>query len=210
MKNIIPGLLCLLIMIAIPLQAAETLAFQDYLPETCYQLGRYQQQKKISGLTKPVETQGVFAFACDKGLIWHTAAPLRETLIYQRQGKTQLVHADGSQQPISGVVQRQLGLMLNNLLGGNAAYLEKNFTLAKKDQGLQLIPRKKRLEKFLQRIDITREQDAVNIHLQHQGDEYTAIRVYAIQSFSAFDVAQCSQLLAVEQSHKLCQQLINP
>nr|WP_324256892.1 hypothetical protein [Cellvibrio fontiphilus] len=210
MKKIIACLLCLTPFVAWPLQAADTAILQEYLPQSCYQLGRYQQQKSVRGLVKPIETQGYFAFACDKGLLWHTSAPLTETLIYRLQGATRLVRGDGSQQKLSGVVQRQLGQMLNNLLGGNKAYLERAFVIARSEQGIQLVPRKKRMEKFLQRIDIAREQDTVSIRLQHPGGEYTAIRVHAIQSFELLNTSECSQQLAVERSADLCQQLFNP
>jgi hypothetical protein len=182
-----------------------------YLPESCYQTGRYTQQKSVAGMNKLLETHGRFAFACDKGLLWHTAAPLSETLVYQLRGTTQLVRADGSSQRLSGTVQRHLGQMLNHLLGGNSAYLEKTFFIAATDTGIALTPRKKRMEKFLRRIDITRTADAVAIRMQHQGDEFTAIRVYELQPLPSLNAMQCAQLLEAEPPvASACQQLLTP
>lgn len=184
---------------------------KHYLPESCYQTGRYTQQKSIAGINKLLETEGSFAFACDKGLLWHTALPLNETLVYQLQGGAQLVRADGTSQKLSGTVQRHLGQMLNHLLGGNSAYLEKTFVIAATEMGIQLTPRKKRMEKFLRNIHITRSSAAVTIRMQHQGDEFTAIRVFELQPLAALTAPQCAQLLPAGNSVAVaCQQLLAP
>lgn len=188
--------------------ASATALLKNYLPESCYQTGRYQQQKKLDGLTKLLETQGSFAFACDKGLLWHTAEPLNETLVYRLQGTTQLIKADGSTQKLSGSLLRHLGQMLNHLLGGDSVYLEKNFVITATESGIRLTPRKKRMEKFLRAIDIARTDADVSIRMQHQGEEYTAIRVYELQTLPALTANQCMQSAGVAAS--ACQQLLAP
>lgn len=185
-------------------------SLNHYLPESCYQTGRYTQQKSIAGMTKLLETEGSFAFACDKGLLWHTAEPLNETLIYQLQGAAELVRADGSHQKLSGTVQRHLGQMLNNLLSGNSAYVEKTFDVVTTETGVRLTPRKKRMEKFLRRIDISRSSDSVTLRMQHQGEEFTAIRVYQLQPLASLTASQCTQLLATASLAIACQQLFGP
>lgn len=187
-------------------------SLDGYLPEGCYQTGRYEQQKSLAGMNKLLETQGSFAFACDKGLLWHTAAPLNETLVYSLKGTTQLVRADGSSQKLSGTVQRHLGQMLNNLIGGNRAYLEKTFSISATDTGIRLTPRKKRMEKFLQAIDMTRTTDAVTIRMQHQGEEFTAIRVYQLQALQKLDRDECVHINTANDSSitAACQQLSTP
>lgn len=212
MKKIILLFFCGLVVPVSALAMAADDVLDGYLPEGCYQAGRYEQQKSIAGMNKLLETQGSFAFACDRGLLWHTAVPLNETLVYQMQGATQLVQADGSRQKLSGTLQRHLGQMLNNLMGGNRLYLQKTFVIAKTDTGIRLTPRKKRMEKFLRTIDITRTSDAVTIRMQHQGDEFTAIRVYQLQQLQNLTAGQCEQL-TTDPAHSLasaCQQLFTP
>lgn len=192
-------------------QPVSSSLLKHYLPESCYQTGRYTQQKSIAGINKLLETEGSFAFACDKGLLWHTALPLNETLVYQLQGGAQLVRADGTSQKLSGTVQRHLGQMLNHLLGGNSAYLEKTFVIAATETGIQLTPRKKRMEKFLRNIHITRSSAAVTIRMQHQGDEFTAIQVFELQPLPALTALQCAQSLSAGNSVAVaCQQLLTP
>lgn len=184
---------------------------QSYLPENCYQAGLYQQKKSLAGINKILETQGNFAFACDKGLLWHTGAPLNETLVYQLQGGTQLVTADGSSKKLSGTLQRQLGKMLNQLIGGNQRYLDKTFFIAATDTGVRLTPRAKRMENFLRAIDISRNDDSVTIHMQHQGEEFTEIRVFQLQSLAKLDLAECAQIAPADAASfaVACQQLFN-
>ena len=165
-----------------------------YLPETCNQAGLYQQQKSIAGISKQIETSGSFVFACEKGLLWYASAPLQETLVYERQGGTRLISDKGSAKKISGAVQKQLGKMLNHLIGGDQRYIEKTFLIAQTDTGVRLTPRNKRMEKFLRSIDITRAADGVSIDMQHQGDEFTAIKVYQLQALADVSLAQCQQL----------------
>lgn len=182
---------------------------QSYLPQTCYQTGFYQQQKSLAGINKVLETSGTFAFACDKGLLWHTGAPLNETLIYPLRGNSQLVDADGSSRKLSSTLQRQLGKMLNQLIGGNQRYLDKTFFIAVSDAGVRLTPRAKRMEKFLRAIDISRRDDSVTIRMQHQGDEFTLIRVHQLQTLDQLTQAQCEQFTPEDSAGfaSACQQL---
>lgn len=172
----------------------ETNLLDAYLPETCNQTGLYQQQKSIAGISKQLQTSGSFVFACEKGLLWYAGAPLNETLVYELQGSTQLITAEGTPKKISGTVQKQLGKMLNHLIGGDHRYIEKTFVVAQTDAGVRLTPRNKRMEKFLRAIDISRTDDAVSIHMLHQGDEFTAIKVYQLQTLVNTSFEQCQQL----------------
>lgn len=221
-KTLLPTLICVLCFFAVTnssiaadagenLQRDPIASLNDYLPESCYQTGRYTQQKSVAGINKLLATEGNFAFACDKGLLWHTSLPLTETLVYRLQGGTQLVRADGSSQRLAGTVQRHLGQMLNHLLGGNSEYLEKTFVVTATETGIQLVPRKKRMEKFLRNIHITRSSDAVTIRMQHQGDEFTAIRVFEMQSLTSLSAPECAQMLSAGHSVAIaCQQLLTP
>lgn len=172
----------------------DTNLLDAYLPETCNQTGLYQQQKSIAGISKQLETSGSFVFACEKGLLWYASEPLNETLVYELQGSIQLITAAGTQKKMSGAVQKQLGKMLNHLIGGDHRYIEKTFSVAQTDAGVRLTPRNKRMEKFLRSIDITRTDEAVSIYMQHQGDEFTAIKVYQLQALASTSFEQCQQL----------------
>ncbi len=177
-----------------PNKNTNTNLLDAYLPETCNQTGLYQQQKSIAGLSKQLETSGSFVFACEKGLLWYASAPLNETLVYELQGSTQLIPAAGAPKKISGAVQKQLGKMLNHLIGGDHRYIEKTFSVAQTDTGVRLTPRNKRMEKFLRSIDITRTDGAVSLYMQHQGEEFTAIKVYQLQALASASFEQCQQL----------------
>ncbi len=184
---------------------ADTYKLSNYLPEGCYHAGEYQQHKILAGIDKPLITDGSFAFNCNQGLIWHTQSPITETIIYKAQGDHVMMRADGSTQILDGRAQRALGKILNNLIGGNGDYLQQTFTIVesdnsnkkedgKKASSLELTPKKKQMQKFLNSLNITPQADSVKITLQLAEQETITIRIFARQTFTGFEQAQCEQL----------------
>ncbi len=185
----------MLLMFAAPFAAwADTTKLSGYLPESCYLAGEYQQHKTLAGMDKPLITDGSFAFNCNQGLIWHTQAPITETIIYKLQGNHVVLRADGSAQALDGRAQRALGKILNNLIGGNSDYLKQTFSIAEKNSSLELIPKNKQMQKFLHSLSITPQADSVKITLQLAEQETIAIRIFERRSFTSLEQTQCEQL----------------
>lgn len=170
-------------------------ALKAYLPSGCYHGGHYQQERTLAGLAQPLATEGSFAYSCDRGLIWHTADPVTETVIYKATGKHFLLDGENNLNPLEGRVHQALGTLLNHLIGGDAAYLTRHFHAEIKDEYLRLVPRQSRLKKFIQNIEINPRDDKVEIRLQHPADETTQITITGQQVFETFDMARCKALL---------------
>ncbi len=164
-----------------------------WLPETCYQTGEFEQQKPLGTTDKLLTTKGRFAFACDKGLVWHVESPLIETTVYQLNGRHWVKSADDKIQPLSGKVHQHVGKILNQLIGGNQAYLNKNFVAVHKDNQLELTPRQRRMKKFLRSIQIVREPEQVNIKMLQQDNGFTAVRIFNIQNRSSLNETECRE-----------------
>lgn len=177
--------------------AAEkpTQTLDDYLPAGCYHSGDYLQQKIIPGLAQPLQTQGTFVYSCDHGLVWHTQHPIVETAIYKISGRHFLATDDNALNPMTGRVHQSLGTLLNHLIGGDAAYLQRHFQAAMEPGQLQLIPKNKRLKKFIQYILIEPKDDQVTIELHHAGDELTHITIVDRHVHEHLDQPLCEQLL---------------
>jgi len=173
---------------------ADASKLSTYLPEGCYHSGEYQQQKTLVGMDKPLITDGSFAFNCNQGLIWHTQSPITETVIYKAQRDSIIIRADGSTQVLDSRVQRALGKILNNLVGGNSEYLQQNFSMLEKDNSVELTPKNKQMQKFLHSLNIAPQTDSVNITLQLAEQETIAIRIFARRSFTNLEQTQCAQL----------------
>lgn len=177
---------------------------KKYLPETCYQTGEFEQQKPLGKTQKILDSQGRFAFACDKGLVWHTETPLVETSLYQKDGRQWLKSGDNPLQPLTGKIHRQLGDILNQLIGGNQQYLTKHFLMQENDSNLVLTPKQSRMKKFLQNIVIRPTADAVTIKMQHP-DAFTQVRIFNITSRESLNQNQCRE--STQTSDEICQQL---
>jgi hypothetical protein len=179
-----------------------------YLPETCYQTGEFEQQKPLANTGRLLITRGHYAFACDKGLVWHTEEPLVETTLYQLNGLTWIKSADQPLQPLTGKIHQQLGKILNQLIGGNQDYLQKHFVISENNDLLQLVPRKSRMKKFLQAIDIVRSEQRVDIKLQHPDNNFTSVVISNIQNLSSLDEDQCRE--STNADADVCQTLLVP
>src|SRR5690554_2578313 len=168
---------------------------RDYLPSGCYHSGQYLQHKTLTGLAHPLVTQGVFIYACDHGLIWHTGEPITETAIYKISGQHFLLSESGELAPMKGRVHQSLGTLLNHLIGGDSAYLQRHFHAATETDHLRLTPKNKRLKKFIQHISIHPQGDKVAIELQHAAGESTHITISDRQIHTSLAQDLCEQLL---------------
>jgi hypothetical protein len=175
-----------------------------YLPETCYQSGEFEQQKPLGKTAKLLTSQGRFAFACDKGLVWHTQSPLIETNLYQLNGRQWLKSGDNPMQQLTGKIHRHLGNILNQLIGGNQQYLNKHFEMLEQDQTLVLTPKQSRMKKFLQQIQIIPAADSVTIKMQHP-DNYTQVRIFNINSRESLNQTECRD--STQTSDEICHRL---
>jgi hypothetical protein len=175
-----------------------------YLPETCYQTGEFEQQKPLGKTPKLLSSQGRFAFACDKGLVWRTQSPLLETNLYQLNGRQWLQSGDAPMQELKGKIHRHLGNILNQLIGGNQQYLNKHFVMAEQENALVLTPKQSRMKKFLQSIQVIPTDDAVIIKMQHP-DNFTQVRIFNINSRESLNQTECRD--STQTSDEICHRL---
>lgn len=186
--------------------ADETL--DKYLPQSCYQTGQFEQQKPLGKTNKMITTNGRYAFACDKGLVWHTQSPLTETTVYQLNGHQWIKSDDQPMQLLTGKIHQHLGKILNQLIGGNQDYLRKNFVVSETDNLLQLTPRQSRMKKFLLGIEIARNEQGVNIKLQHPKDNFTSVRIVNIQNMTSLSELDCRE--STQTGVDVCHTLLAP
>lgn len=168
---------------------------QEYLPSGCHHAGQYRQEKTLAGLEQALITEGSFVYSCELGLIWHTATPVTETIIYKITAEHFLLSEDNILNPLDGRVHQALGTLLNHLVGGDTVYLQRHFQITVADNALRLNPKQKRLKKFIQYIEIIPQDQNVKITLRHNPDEATQILITERRVFEAFDMERCKILL---------------
>jgi hypothetical protein len=196
-KNVIKNCVCLFFAMLHLLPnsvLAQVDSLATYLPESCYHSGQYQQQKNLRGLENPLLSQGSFVFNCNQGLIWHTQSPIVETIVYKTKGKHFILHEGASAQVLSSKIHQSLGKTLNNLIGGNSAYLQQTFTFIQNQQGLVLTPKKQHMKNFLKSLNIEKKSDGVTITLLLAENETTIIRIFDRQNFAVLEEKDCAQI----------------
>ena len=163
------------------------------LPKTCYSAGEFDQALTISSVPKSIKSSGIFVYSCQNGLIWSTEKPSRSTLIYPLNKKGIIIDSQGNKQLINGRAQRELGKLLNNLMGGNMHYIQNHFSLKEKD-GLLLTPLKKRMQKFITNISLAKAFNSTKITMT-QPQQLIVIDVFNVNDFNAMGLSECKKML---------------
>ncbi len=168
----------------------------DALPNGCHLSGKFRQSKSIAGLHQPLISEGEFLYSCNAGLIWHTRAPIMESLIYGLEKPPAKLTDGVAIEVLDNRVHRQLGRLLNSLIGGDDGYLHKTFDARKRDKLLVLAPKKKRMQKFISAIDLTRQAQEAHITLHQAGRQQTAIHIFATAEHPSLNARDCSRVLS--------------
>lgn len=187
----------LLALSPLALAQSQPQLLSEHLPEDCYHSGHYHQSERVAGLPKPLITTGSFVFDCHHGLIWHTQTPIVETIIYRRSGDALLIAQQGEQTRLEGRLHKSIGTLLNNLIGGNSDYLVKNFTLQSASNGVTLTPKKRRLQKFLQQVNLQHRGEEVTLSLHFSAEESTSVAISAKKTYAELDEQACVAIATI-------------
>lgn len=124
---------CLAVAVAtasLPLMAAVPAAkIQAMLARQKVLCGRFDQSKQLTGMKKPLASNGRFCVVAGKGVLWRTLQPFPNTLrltreeIVQMQGNRVAMRLDARQEPTVRVINS----VLFSLLAGDLTQLETLF-----------------------------------------------------------------------------------
>lgn len=128
--------------------------FLRLLPASCQHWGEFQQSLTLAGISDPVKSSGYFIFDCMKGLAWFTQEPLASTLIYLSDSKAIKIDYQGQEHSIDGRIQREIGRLLNSLIGGDLKYMTRTFNITGVSDIYSLKPIKNSLRKYISYIDV--------------------------------------------------------
>lgn len=127
-----------LLLLALPaLPAAPIAKIQTMLAKPAILCGRFEQSKQLTGIKKPLLSNGRFCVAQGKGVLWRTLQPFPGTLkltrdeIVQMQGERVAARIDAKQEP----TVRTINSVLFSLLAGDFSQLETLFEVDGVAQG---------------------------------------------------------------------------
>ncbi len=121
---------CSLVFASMPLWAAAPVEeIQSMLAKPKVLCGHFDQTKQLTGLKKPMVSNGRFCVVADKGVLWRTLQPFPTTVrltrdeIVHLQGDRVTMRLDAKQEP----AVRMINGVLFALLAGDLGEIEKLF-----------------------------------------------------------------------------------
>jgi hypothetical protein len=114
---------------AVATAAAPVAQIQAMLAKPDVLCGRFDQRKQLTGLKKPLASNGRFCVVAGKGVLWRTLQPFPNTLRLTRdeivhfQGERVAMRLEAKQEP----TVRMINTVLFSLLAGDLAQLETLF-----------------------------------------------------------------------------------
>ncbi len=149
------------------------------LPETCSFSGEFKQKRFVRSIPAPLNSKGQFFFSCHKGLIWYTASPIEEWLIYGKNGEQFRADKHQEYSSIDSRLHSYFASFLLRLLSADTEYLNKNFSIIEKEDeqnddrfSLVLKPASKRLQRALKSIELVESAKQKELIVStHSGDK---------------------------------------
>lgn len=136
--------------------------------------GAFTQQRFLKSLDKPMTTHGRFVLVPKQGLLWQMNKPFESRLRVRADGIRQWNGSQWTADAKAANQNRQIRLFLD-LLGGNTAGLEQQFTLkaagTAQNWTLELIPKTAMMRQVFTRIELQGDSLVRRIELaERQGD----------------------------------------
>jgi hypothetical protein len=173
-------------------QAAVPIAkIQAMLAKPPIMCGRFDQNKQLAGMKKPLAAEGRFCVVAGKGVLWRTLKPFPSTLrltrdeIVNYQGDRVAMRLDAKTEP----TVRMINNVLFSLLAGDLAQLESLFevdgTVDANSWSVALKAREPALAKAIGTIKLEGGAYVKNIVMNEASGDRTSIVFSAIQSGEA-------------------------
>ncbi len=179
------GLLILITFFSLNAQAVTLVELQQRFSQQPVLRAEFEQQRSISGMTKPLKSSGELLISQQKGLWWAQQKPFPLTLLLddKRMVQTlagqppQVVTADNNPQMF------QFNHLLTALFHADSQALEQNFALQFSDLGhnqwrLVLTPKTTPLDKLFKRITLNGGQFLETIDIDDMQSDATHIRFF--------------------------------
>lgn len=159
--------------------AAALQAIDKQLSKPALLQGDFEQSKHIRILARPLISTGRFSVVRDQGVVWAIEQPMASQLIISAQG---IEGADIGDNRAMGYI----GKILNQLLSGDIAVLEQQFTITIQQQdesvwAITLLPRSSLLAKAISQIDLSGRQHIQHLLLHEASGDKTEVNFTALE-----------------------------
>ena len=179
---------CVVLAMASGHAAVPVAKIQSLLAKPDILCGRFDQNKQLAGMKKPLLSNGRFCVAAGKGVLWRTLQPFPSTLrltrdeILQMHGDRVAMRIDSRQEPTVRVINN----MLFSLLAGDLAQLETLFegdgTVQDKQWSVALKARDPGLARVIAGVSLEGGAFVKQITLYEANGDRTSISFSAMQT----------------------------
>ena len=183
---------CGVMLAATPLWAGGPLEkIQSMLVKPRVLCGSFDQSKQLTGLKKPLVSNGRFCVVADKGVLWRTLQPIasavrltRDEIVYLREDRVER-RLDAKQEPAA----RMISDLLTGLLAGDLRPIEELFevdgAIQHQSWKMTLIAREPNLAKAISNIALEGGAYVNEITISEAGGDRTRIVFSEIQTGDA-------------------------
>jgi len=181
-------LFCALLMAALAKAAAPVQKIEAMLDKPKVLCGRFEQNKQLAGMKKPLASVGRFCVVSGKRVLWRTLQPFPSTLRLTRdeivnfQGDRVAMRLDARQEP----TVRMINSVLFSMLAGNLSQLDNLFDVDGAIEGnswrVTLKAREPALAKAIGAISLSGDNYVRGIKIDEAGGDHTMISFSGMQS----------------------------
>lgn len=168
-------------------------AINNILQKHTIVAGDFVQTRSITGIDKPLVSRGDFIFVKSKGIYWHTSEPVEFNSRFLHPA---FVGSRQRQQPKPSPMQKRIGQLMMNFLGGDIKSLEKQFHLTlTENEGvwkLSLDPKRKAVKKQLSLLTIGGTDYINEISIINTKSGTTTIQFSNIQQRDKPNTQECA------------------
>jgi len=174
---------------SIPLWAAAPVAeIQSMLAKPKVLCGHFDQSKQLTGLKKPMVSNGRFCVVADKGVLWRTLHPFPNTV---RLTRNEIVHLQGDRVAMRLDVKQEPAVRMINsvlfaLLAGDLGQIEKLFevdgAIHQNSWRVTLKAREPALARAISTVSLEGGAHVKNIMISETSGDHTSIMFSKIQT----------------------------
>jgi hypothetical protein len=183
---------CSVALAATPLWAGAPVAeIQSMLAKPKVLCGHFDQSKQLTGLKKPMVSNGRFCVVADKGVLWRTLQPFPNTVrltrdeIVHLQGDRVAMRLDAKQEPAVRMINSVLFALLAGDLGQIEQWFEVDGGIHDNSWSVTLKAREPSLAKAISSVALDGGAHVKNITISEASGDRTSIVFSKIQTGDA-------------------------
>jgi hypothetical protein len=186
MRRFLPW--CAILSSFVLLGAAPVAKIQELLARPKVLCGRFDQNKQLVGLKKPVKSIGRFCIVADKGVLWRTLQPFPNTVrltrdeIVQLQGERVAFRLSAKEEPTVRVINQVMFALLAGHLGELEKLFEIDGSVYQNSWNVTLNAREPAVAKAVGKIALDGGEYVKNVTIDHTSGDRTSIVFSALQS----------------------------